>query len=296
MNIWKNRSWSPMLLKEINEPFNKKDYIYEIKFDGIRACIFVSPKSFQIISRNNVDLTNLYPELKCIQDLVDKETIFDGEIVSFENNKPSFSKLQERNHLRNKQKILLESNKNPVTYVCFDILYYGKDITALRQMQRKKIIDRFKDNDYFCKSKIFSNGIDLFEKVKKLNLEGIIAKRKNDPYEINARNYSWIKIKNFKRGLFKILGYEKKKSNYISLILGEKIKNNYVFIGKVSLTINNDLYDKVIKSKRAKNKKIIDYKGKEGIFINCDLYCPVKYIERTRDNHLRQPVIDKENK
>ena len=296
MNIWKDRSWSPMLLKEIAKPFNNNDYIYEIKFDGIRACIFVSPKSFQIISRNNVDITYLYPELRSIQDLVDKETIFDGEIVSFENGKPSFSKLQERSHLKNNERINLESRKNPVTYICFDILYQGKNITSLKQIQRKKILNKYKDGDYFCKSKFFSNGISLFENIKKLNLEGIVAKRKYDSYEINSRNNSWIKIKNFKKGLFRILGYERKKGNYISLILGEKKGKKYEYIGKVSLSENSDLYKKVIISKKVVGKKINGYKNKGSIFITSNLLCPVKYLERTKNNHLRQPVIDKDGK
>ena len=128
MNIWRNRNWGPMLLKEIDKPFDSKDYLFEIKFDGIRAIIFASPHNLIIKTRNNVDVTDIYPELQSIKNLVKHPTIFDGEIVAFKEGLPSFSKLQERSHLKNKNKIKKLSLEEPICYVCFDILYDNKDL------------------------------------------------------------------------------------------------------------------------------------------------------------------------
>lgn len=296
MNIWKNRNWGPMLLKEADKPFNSKDYIYEIKYDGIRACIYVSPNSFQIISRNKIDMTNIYPELKSIQNLVDRDIILDGEIVSFKDNKPSFSKLQERNHLKNKDKIKKESINNPVTFIAFDILYYDKDITSLTLLERKEILNKIKENDELIISKFYKNGIDLFKKIKKLDLEGIVAKKIDDSYEINKRTFSFIKVKNLKEEEFTVGGYEIKKGDYISLVLGELKNNKLYFVGKVSLTKNNNLYNKVINSKTIKKSPFINYDNKNTIYISNNIKCKVKYLERTKSNHLRQPIIKKEIK
>ena len=104
INIWKNRKWVPMLLKEQYEPFDSKDYIYELKFDGNRAVIFASPNKVVIQNRHKQDISYVYPELQKIKNLVTKDTIFDGEIVMFQDGAPSFSKLQERAHLKNKAK------------------------------------------------------------------------------------------------------------------------------------------------------------------------------------------------
>ena len=41
-----------MLLEEVNELFNDKNFLYEIKFDGIRALIYVSKNSFKIFSQS----------------------------------------------------------------------------------------------------------------------------------------------------------------------------------------------------------------------------------------------------
>ena len=90
MNLYKERNWTPMLLKEVSEPFNDKNYLYEIKFDGIRSIIFASPSEVVIYNRHCVDITKLYPELQDIKNLVNKKIVFDGEITLFDDGKPSF--------------------------------------------------------------------------------------------------------------------------------------------------------------------------------------------------------------
>ena len=103
-----NKILSPMLLKEIDKPFKDDNYIFELKYDGIRALMYVSYKSFKLITRNGNDVASNFPEFKSIQKIVGKKkVIFDGEIVAFKNGKPSFSELQHRNHLKNINKIKL---------------------------------------------------------------------------------------------------------------------------------------------------------------------------------------------
>jgi len=174
MNLW-NESWQPMLLKEIEQPFNSKDYIYEVKFDGIRAIIFVSPKSLKIKSRHNKDLTYLFPELQSLKKLVTTKTIFDGEIILMENNLPSFSKLQTRCHLKSMDKINYQARENPVLFMCFDILYEKKELTRLPLIERKKILDKYPENDYFSKCIYLSErGKDLFLSIKNIFFLGLV--------------------------------------------------------------------------------------------------------------------------
>lgn len=289
------KNFTPMLLKEVDKPFNSKDYLYEIKFDGIRTIIYISKNKIKIVSRNKKDITYLYPELHSIKNLFSKDTILDGEIVIFDNNKPSFSKLQERNHLKNKKKIELESINNTVTFICFDILYYSKNLTNLPLIKRKDILNKFNNNEVFFISKTYENGIDLFEKIKKLDLEGIVAKLKNSPYLINKRTAYWLKIKNLKQDNFIIGGYEIKKKNYISLLLGELKNKKLYYVGKASLTNNNELYNKVITNPKLKKSPFINYNEANTIYIKTNLKCKVKYLEKTKDNILRQPIIIKEN-
>lgn len=289
-DIWKNRNWCPMLLKEIDRPFDSKDYIFEVKFDGIRAIIFADKKGIKVQSRNKQDLTRLFPELKDISTLVNKNVIFDGEIVAFEDGKYSFSKIQKRLHLKENDKIERASIENPVTFVVFDILYENRDLTDLALIERKKILGNYKDTDYFVKTKaIEESGIELFKSVKKMELEGIVAKCKSGTYHINKRTDDFIKIKNIQRDEFLVGGYEEKKNGLISLAIGEYVGGKFVFISKSSIGPRHTLYEKVKNAKKSKNKF---YNFAENInFIEPKISCHVEYLERTKGGHLRHPVI-----
>ena len=293
--MWNNRNFTPMLLKEIDKPFNSKNYIFELKFDGIRALIFVNSKEIYVQTRNKIDVTNLFPELDSIKKLVTKNTIFDGEIVSFNNNLPSFSKLQERLHLKNKAKIKELSKTNKVVFVCFDILYENKDLTNSSLLKRKERLSKYKENDVFIKNKIIEeNGIEFFKKVKKLKLEGIVAKKKDSTYEINERTDNWVKIKNLKKDIFYIGGYiEKDLTNVITLLLGFYKNKKFTYVGKVSMNKKNMLYKKIKAKKVRKTSPFTDYK-QIGIFISPTLKCKVEFLEWTKSGHLREPIFKNE--
>lgn len=293
MKLW-NEKFSPMLLAEIDKPFNSKDYIYEIKYDGVRVLVYVSPKKIKIINRNLNDMTYLFPELDVLKNKVTKKVIFDGEIISEKDGKPSFSKLQERLHLKNKSKIKKLSMEEPITLVAFDILYEDKNLIDLPLIQRKNYLNKYEDDDLFIKSfYVEEKGKELFKKIQKLDLEGIIAKKKNGKYYINTRCDEWTKIKNFKCEEFYICGYNIKKSEYvISILLGEYVNNKLMYVGSCSLSKKNPLYEKIINSKIIKNQ-FENYKDK-GSFIKPIFKIKINYMERTKDNHLRQPFVKNE--
>lgn len=289
MNIWKDRKFSPMLLKEISKPFNSKDYIFELKFDGVRALIFVNRDSIHIQSRNGKDLINLFPELHSIKELVKNDVIFDGEIVVFKNGKPSFSELQKRIRVKNESKINNMSKDKPVSYMAFDIIYEDKDLTRLFLMQRKEILSMYKDTDVFIKSKIIEEyGVKFFDGVKKMGLEGIVAKKKDGIYHINKRTDDFIKIKNFKKGKFLVGGYEEKKDGILSLIVGEYVKNKFHFVGKVSIRKTASVYENIINAKESANN-FCDFE-EDVKYIKPSILISVEYLERTDGNHLRHPI------
>lgn len=289
MNIWNNRDWLPMLLKEIDKPFNSDEYIFELKFDGIRAVIFANKNEVKIQSRNKQDITYLFPELQSIKNLVDKNVIFDGEIVAFENGKDSFSKIQERLHLKNAEKIKKLARDNPITFVAFDILYENKDLTNLTLVERKKYLNKYKEDEHFIKTKIIErDGTKLFNSVKKMGLEGIIAKLKTGKYYINKRTDDFVKIKNIQRDEFIIGGYEEKKNGILSLAIGEYKDNSFHYVGKVSIGKKVSIYNKIKSLKQAKNY-FCNF-DEDITFVKPEIHCHVEYLERTKNNNLRHPI------
>ena len=277
-----------MLLAEIPFDFENK-YLYEIKFDGIRALIYVSREKINIRTRNKVDVTHLFSELDGIRNIVGRDfCIFDGEIVLFDNGKPSFSSLQKRLRIKNAERIKKMSLDNPVQFVVFDIIYQNRDLTNKTLVERKKILDQYKDTDYFVKSKVYSDGKKLFASVKKMGLEGIVAKEKTSKYYVNKRSNVWIKLKNYQTDEFYIGGYVKNSTSY-SLLLGEKKNNKLYYVGKIKVSNNKDITKEVLDKKKIINP-FCNYEN-DGIFIEPDIKITINYLEKTKGNLLRHPFM-----
>lgn len=283
MSLYDNKNISPMLLSEIREPFINKDYLFELKFDGIRALVFVEPKKILIKSRSGINMNDSFPELLDLTKSVKNRCIFDGEIITMYKGRPSFEKLRRRLSLKNKDNL-------PISFICFDILYDDKDITNLSLLERKKYLEKYEDNDIFIKSKYyFNDGTKLFNLIKKMKLEGIVAKEIHSKYEIGKRSEKWLKIKNFKDDDFYIGGYKEKnnRGSLASLMLGDK-KHNY--IGNVSIGKNNPDFIKIKKHKKVKSCPFSNFKEEGFIFIEPNLIATIEFIERTKKNSLRHPI------
>lgn len=283
----------PMLLNESITSFNNADYIFELKFDGIRTLIFIEKNEIIIRSRNGVLLNSIYPELENLKNITNDTCILDGEIVLLENDKPSFRKVMERFRLKDSFKIKKKQFEEPVTFVCFDLLYRNKDLTGYSLIERKNILDEFKDTDYFVKSKyIDTNGKELFDVVKEKKLEGIVAKKKDSKYFYGTRSKDWLKIKNWTQETFYVCGYEYIDiRNSIKILLCEKINKEIYYVGKVIMNVNNKLYKKIINEKII-NNYLKNYDDKCN-FIKCKYKIKINFIERTKDNMLREAFISK---
>ncbi len=160
MNIFTEKNVLPMLFKE-TKPFDSDDYIYEIKFDGYRGIVYLDKEKVTIRSRNNKDVTAIYPELHNLNKCCSKKCILDGELIVMGENGPDFFKMQKRGRMKNKDKIEKERQENPVIFVVFDILYYdNQDLTSLPLITRKKYLEKYiKENDNLIISKyIYKDG------------------------------------------------------------------------------------------------------------------------------------------
>lgn len=282
----------PMLLKEIEKPFNDKNYLYEIKFDGFRAFIYINKKEIIIKSRNGIILNDVFPELLEIKNLIKQPCILDGEIVYFEEGKPNIRVLQERMRTKDKVKTSILQAKYPTSFVCFDILDDGKDLTNLPLLKRKEILAQLPENEYFQKTKFYlEKGKELFKAIKKEHLEGIVAKKIDSKYYYGKRVDDWLKIKNIQSDYFYIGGFNKNKNNTISLYLGEKQKKNFIFVGKMSISIHEPIYKQVIKAKIINNSPFTNYENKKCIYIKPRIDILVYYIEKTKNGMLRHPHL-----
>lgn len=294
MDLFASKNLKPMLFYE-GKLFNSEEYIYEIKFDGHRTIIYLDHNYINIRSRNNKDVTSLYPELNEVKKLVKRKCILDGELIVLENGKPNFFKMQKRSLMTNTIRIKQESINNPVIFIAFDILYYDqKDLTNYPLIKRKEYLEKkVKENDYLIISKYVEyNGIELFKQIKKEQLEGIVAKRKDSIYQVNKRVHDWLKIKCIKEKDFYVLGIREENKKIKTIVIGSIKNNKLILNGQVNLPnkYHPEFMKKFIKEHKIKNAY---FDMKHVIWLKLDLKCTIRYKEETQNNSLRHAVFVK---
>src|SRR2546425_3920640 len=183
------RNVRPMRLSRRAEPFDSDEFIYELKIDGFRALAQVQDGRGELISRNG-NVFRGFAELATwiAEHLRVENAVLDGEIACLdESGRPNFRDLLFR--------------KRQCVFIAFDLLYLnGKDLRLLPLIERKltlKKLLRQKRSRILYLDHVEAEGRLLFEEVVKMDLEGIVCKRKNSPYKVTEKpSPHWIKIKN----------------------------------------------------------------------------------------------------
>jgi bifunctional non-homologous end joining protein LigD len=115
--------------------------------------------------------------------------VFDGELVAFNpEGLPDFPTVCRR--------ILHGQRTIPVTYVIFDVLEQdGQETMRLPYCERRALLESLSlTGPVWATAPVYDDGGFLFEQVCALGLEGIVAKRLDEPYRPGERR--WAKVKN----------------------------------------------------------------------------------------------------
>lgn len=202
----------PMLAKLADLPDDPEQWAFEVKWDGIRAVVFAEGGRIRIETRNQNDVTHMYPELTRFgRALGSREAVIDGEIVAFdERGRPSFQTLQSRLGLTSEATIRTRAAQTPVRYLAFDILHLdGRDLRELPYLERREILrELFTDTPHWqVPPHHVADGEALLEAVVENGLEGIMAKRLDSTYREGSRAGAWRKVKRQQRQEFVICGW-----------------------------------------------------------------------------------------
>src|SRR5258708_15402020 len=186
----------PMLATLGEQPFSDANWLFEIKWDGVRALAWIDGL-LMLRSRAAVDISSRYPELTSLPEwLRARQAILDGEIVALDSAGHSdFQLLQERMHVRAPGERLV--SQVPVVYFVFDLLYCdGYDLRSSPLLERKQLLHsllhtsaQFRYDDHQLE-----HGKELFDFARENGLEGIVAKRSDSSY-VSDRSAHWLKLK-----------------------------------------------------------------------------------------------------
>ena len=299
----------PIPASPSDKAFNSKNWVFEIKWDGVRAILFKNKKNIRIQSRNGNDITKRYPEIVNAARIslgACQSAIIDGEIVILnENGVPDFHVHQHRINIQDSKEIKVLSRETPATYYVFDMLYKeNKSLRELGYLERRTILsgtlqvnDLIKISDY-----IEEKGKDVLRSSKELKLEGIVAKYKNSIYMEGIRSKDWLKIKNTKTQDCIIIGYTKgegvRVNRFGSLVLAVycPIEKKLRFVGHVGTGFDDEtlgLVYSILKNNEKDSMPVdkLPYINRKITWLNPVLVAEVKFSEWTKDGILRAPVF-----
>jgi DNA ligase D-like protein (predicted ligase)/DNA ligase D-like protein (predicted 3'-phosphoesterase) len=292
------KHYKPMLARTAEAPFSSKNWIFEVKWDGIRAIAYINDE-LSVKSRNQKELKDNFPELLELTELA-ADVVLDGEIIIMRDGKVDFQTLIKRIQVTSPRETEHLSRKFPAIYVVFDILEKDGESLIKKPLQdRKRMLE---ENVKAGKNVVFSvfveeDGEVFYKATLEKGLEGVIAKKKMSIYEPGRRSGSWLKIKKTKDCDCVIFGYTKgkgiRKATFGALILGLYNDETPVFVGKVGTGFNQKDLEKL---SQAFKESIADEKTLEGVdapeevtWLQPALVCKVGYQVVTENSKLRMP-------
>lgn len=159
-------------------------WAYEVKWDGFRA-IVSTEGPLRVRSRRG---WNMAPHVDFLAELPVR-AVLDGELVAFgADGRPDFVSVCER--------MLHGRAEIPLTFVVFDVLSLeGRDLRRQPYRERRRILTGLRlTGRQWCVPETFDDGKALWTAVCEHELEGLVAKRLDEPYRAGERR--WVKVKN----------------------------------------------------------------------------------------------------
>src|SRR5438045_7617165 len=229
----KARFIEPMKAKLVEKPPRTGDWIYELKFDGIRLITVKNDKKVSLLSRNQNELAKRFPEIvEAVENLPAREFVIDGEVVAIdEQGRSSFQILQARE---------MEGRKSPIYFYAFDLLQLdGKSLIGLPLEGRKNVLEKLcgdAGDPIRYSGAIGTDAERLLQEVQRRGLEGIIGKQRKSRYELSRRSGAWIKLKCVNEQEFVIGGYtppQGARKYFGAVLVGYYRNGKLIFAGKV---------------------------------------------------------------
>ncbi|MBX4205050.1 MAG: DNA ligase D [Candidatus Doudnabacteria bacterium] len=283
----------PMLATLVDEPFNRKGWIFEIKWDGFRALAQVARGKTLLYSRNLLSFNELFSPIVKSLAKIKHDVLLDGEVVVLDDNGRSNFQL-----LQNYQ----QTKHGRLTFFVFDILSLdGHDLTGLPLLERKKILKQVlpKATNIKYSDHVLEQGVSFFEAAQKQTLEGIIGKDGASTYKPAQRTADWVKIKTHMRQEAVIGGFTQgrgSRKKFGALVLGVYEGNNFIYIGHTGGGFNDKLLTEVyaqLKPLAQTQSPFVNTPktNAPATWVAPKLVCEVSFSEWTTDGHMRQPIF-----
>jgi bifunctional non-homologous end joining protein LigD len=292
---------APMMASLAEKPPRGENWLFEIKWDGVRGLCFIENGELRILSRNGNRCERQYPELSVLPHYVEAEqAILDGEIaVLDERGVSSFALIQPRIMNQDANSVAHAARRAPAHLFLFDLLWLNGEDWRGRPLseRKKKLAEIVKPHPLIKVSDVFQgSGEEILEAARQYGLEGVVAKRSDSPYE-PKRSRDWVKIKLVTEQDFVICGFLRKKREYFgSLILGTYDDGKLRHAGQVGTGFDSRMVELLHRTMEplvtdqcpfAQAPKIPG----DVVWVRPELVAKVKFLCWTKDHILRAPVF-----
>jgi bifunctional non-homologous end joining protein LigD len=199
---------------------------YEVKWDGYRALALKDGARVQLLSRNQKNLGRDFPAVvAAVVALKPARLVLDGEIVAVDRDgRPSFQALQHR-----------RTAGLALVYYAFDLLEVGehsllREPLEERRRQLRAVVD---GSGVLLSEPLPGTPTEIEREIRRLGLEGVVAKRRDSLYRPGERSDAWVKVKFSPRQEFVIGGYKPGARGAESFLVGYYDKRQLHYAAKV---------------------------------------------------------------
>jgi bifunctional non-homologous end joining protein LigD len=280
-----------------------EDWLFEVKWDGVRAVAFVDNEEVRLQARSGLRCERQYPELAVMpHHIAASRAVLDGEIAVLNAKGVSqFHLIQPRIANTDPNTIAHLVRSTPVIYFAFDLLYLdGYDLCNVALDKRRELLERvltpgpaIRISDAFPGA-----GEELLEAARENGLEGIVAKRAGSTYE-SRRSREWLKIKIVSEQEFVIGGFTEPQGDrqyFGALVLGVYKDGELRWVGNAGTGFDQKLLAGIYARLEPLITKKCPFterpKPERGMtWVKPELVCQVRYLNWTPDDRLRAPVF-----
>jgi len=275
------------------------DWIYEVKWDGVRTLLTIENGLVSFESRNGLSYNSRFPELKELPAaLALSSGVVDGEIVAADSSgRISFQALQPRLGIARFGK--QREGPHGISIYLFDLLFKdGKDLRKLPLRKRRAIlIESLRPNERVKLSQTLDGSAGaVMEVAAEHELEGIMAKRLDSPYA-GGRSAAWVKVKLQQRQEFVVCGWiDGNRASFGALVLGLFESGRLHWRGNVGTGFSEQLLRDIGSSlkKSSLPRKPAEAAGEwpsKMHWARPTMVAEIRFAEFTQSAHLRAPVF-----
>jgi bifunctional non-homologous end joining protein LigD len=266
-------------------------WVFEEKYDGIRALAYREKGKVRLWSRNELDLTAGFPEVAAaVAALPDGDLVLDGELVVFDPKGVSrFQLLQRR------------GSGARTAYAAFDLLEHdGRSMLKRPLKERRAVLEKIFEHrgPLRLSRRLTKDGAKAYAMAQKRSWEGIIAKDETSLYEPAVRSRAWLKVKVRKESEFVIGGFTAPAGSRVhlgALLVGLYDASDLRYTGKVGSGYTGGSLAELaalLAPLRSEKSPFSDApRMKDATWVKPKLVAQIAFAEWTADAKLRQPVF-----